>query len=125
MSKIIDACYSRYQTIQLLAQGREGIVGSEDGTAFTPELNREFATVLNILLGSSISSGSMKTNPVERPSDEGTSTICWSILPVTAKVQEVRGFLDRFSAERQALTGGGPVRVQAPDRLFLRAHSAG
>lgn len=40
-----------HEAFHLLAQGREGTIGSEDDSAeFTPEMHREFASVLTMLL---------------------------------------------------------------------------
>ncbi|MEU1535929.1 hypothetical protein [Streptomyces fagopyri] len=90
------------EAIEFLMQGREGIIGSEDGTPFTPELNREFATVLNILL-----TGKMDQQLVDVPSSDGRSTGLIFMDPEEAddltKVQEVRDFLDKWSAEREAV----------------------
>ncbi|MET8412920.1 hypothetical protein ABZV34_33430 [Streptomyces sp. NPDC005195] len=91
-----------HETIHLLMQGREGIIGSEGDTPFTPELNREFATVLNILL-----TGKMDQQIVDVPASDGRSTGLVFMDPEEAddpdKVQEVRDFLDKWSAERQAV----------------------
>ncbi|MER6442949.1 hypothetical protein ABT275_42625 [Streptomyces sp. NPDC001185] len=90
------------EVIQFLVQGREGTIGSEGDAPFTPELNREFATVVNILL-----TGKMDQQIVDVPSSDGRSTGLIFMDPEEAedpaKVQEVRDFLDKWSAEREAV----------------------
>lgn len=90
------------EVIQFLVQGREGTIGSEGDAPFTPELNREFATVVNILI-----TGKMDQQIVDVPSSDGRSTGLIFMDPGEAddpvKVQEVRDFLDKWSAEREAV----------------------
>ncbi|MEU0163823.1 hypothetical protein ABZ154_34895 [Streptomyces sp. NPDC006261] len=58
-----------HEAFHLLAQGREGTIGSEDDTAeFTPEMHREFATILTMLL-----TGKIDQQVVEVPSSDGHS----------------------------------------------------
>ncbi|MFF2385692.1 hypothetical protein [Streptomyces sp. NPDC058108] len=91
-----------HEAIQFLMQGREGIIGSEGDAPFTPELNRELATVVNILL-----TGKMDQQIVDVPASDGRSTGLIFMDPDEAddpaKVQEVRDFLDKWSAEREAV----------------------
>ncbi|MET8412684.1 hypothetical protein ABZV34_32155 [Streptomyces sp. NPDC005195] len=55
-----------HETIQLLIHGRQGIIGSEDDAPFTPELNREFATVPAILLPGKMDQRIVPSGPRQR-----------------------------------------------------------
>jgi hypothetical protein len=92
--------HALHEAFHLLAQGREGAIGSEDGSKFTPEMNREFATVLSILL-----SGKMGQQIVEVPGSDGYSSFVLmdpEEADDPAKVQEVRDFLDQWTTVRKA-----------------------
>ncbi|MFD9807603.1 hypothetical protein ACFWZZ_10905 [[Kitasatospora] papulosa] len=90
-----------HEAFHLLADGREGTIGSEDDSAFTPEMNREFATVLTILL-----TGKMDQQIVEVPGSDGHSGFVLmdpEEADDPAKVQEVRDFIDQWATKREAV----------------------
>ncbi|MFJ2232105.1 hypothetical protein [Streptomyces halstedii] len=91
-----------HEAFHLLAEGREGTIGSEDdATEFTPEMHREFATVLTILL-----TGKMDQQVVEVPGSDGHSGFVLmdpEEADDPAKVQEVRDFIDQWTTEREAV----------------------
>ncbi|MEU9064921.1 hypothetical protein AB0D13_40360 [Streptomyces sp. NPDC048430] len=87
-----------HEAFHLLAEGREG---SEDDSTFTPEMNREFATVLTILL-----TGKMDQQIVEVPGSDGHSGFVLmdpEEADDPAKVQEVRDYVDQWTTEREAM----------------------
>ncbi|MFI0756757.1 hypothetical protein ACH4PX_05155 [Streptomyces anulatus] len=94
--------HALHEAFHLLAQGREGTIGSEDDSAeFTPEMHREFATVLTMLL-----TGKMDQQVVEVPGSDGHSGFVLmdpEEADDPAKVQEVRDFIDQWSTEREAM----------------------
>ncbi|MEU2578663.1 hypothetical protein ACIP3B_35825 [Streptomyces anulatus] len=91
-----------HEAFHLLAQGREGTIGSEDdSTEFTPEMHREFATVLTMLL-----TGKMDQQVVDVPGSDGHSGFVLmdpEEADDPAKVQEVRDFIDQWSTDREAM----------------------
>ncbi|MCT6782263.1 hypothetical protein LXH09_37205 [Streptomyces sp. CS7] len=101
-----------HQAAHLLAQGREGSIGSdEDSSLFTPEMHRELATVLAILV-----SGEMEHAIVELPGDGGSFAVMDADADETA-VQEMREHVERLTAEREALDSelGGIARASGLD----------
>ncbi|MFD4863169.1 hypothetical protein [Streptomyces atratus] len=90
-----------HEAFHLLAQGREGTISSDDDSSFTPEMNRESATVLTILL-----TGKMDQRVVEVPGSDGHSGFVLmdpEEADDPAKVQEVRDFIDQWTTEREAM----------------------
>ncbi|GGT78439.1 hypothetical protein GCM10010207_88070 [Streptomyces atratus] len=90
-----------HEAFHLLAQGREGTISSDDDSSFTPEMNRESATVLTILL-----TGEMDQRVVEVPGSDGHSgfvLIDPEEADDPAKVQEVRDFIDQWTTERETM----------------------
>ncbi|MFE9913444.1 hypothetical protein [Streptomyces clavifer] len=88
-----------HDAFHLLADGREGIVGSDDGTVFTHEMNREFTVVLNIML-----TGKMDQHVVEIPQGNGDSSFVLmdpEDADDPAKVQEVKDFVDQWRTDRE------------------------
>ncbi|MER5363418.1 hypothetical protein [Streptomyces sp. NPDC002785] len=91
-----------HEAFHLLAQGREGTIDSEDDSTFTLEMNREFATVLTMLL-----TGKMDQQIVEVPGSDGHSGFVLmdpEEADDPAKVQEVRDFIDQWSTERESVS---------------------
>lgn len=90
-----------HEAFHLLAEGREGTIGSEDDSPFTPEMNREFTTVLTILL-----TGKMDQQVVEVPGSDGHSGFLLmdpEEADDPAKVQEARDLIDQWAAQREAV----------------------
>ncbi|MFF1267166.1 hypothetical protein ACFVZE_15155 [Streptomyces anulatus] len=90
-----------HEAFHLLAQGREGTIGEDDSAEFTPEMHREFATVLTMLL-----TGKMDQQVVDVPGSDGHSGFVLmdpEEADDPAKVQEVRDFIDQWSTEREAV----------------------
>ncbi|MFD8251314.1 hypothetical protein [Streptomyces werraensis] len=90
-----------HEAFCLLAQGREGIISGEDGLSFTPEMHREFATVVTMML-----TGKMDQQVVELSGPDGHSGFVLMDPEKAndpAKVQEVRDFINRWTAEREAM----------------------
>ncbi len=104
-----------HEAFHLLAQGREGTIGSEDDSMdFTPEIHRKFATVLTMLL-----TGKMDQQVVDVPGSDGHSGFVLmdpEEADDPAKVQEVRDFIDQWSTEREAvdIELDGIARVSNP-----------
>lgn len=92
-----------HETARLIAEGhRAGPVG--ELSAFTPEVQREYATVLVILL-----TGRMDHQLVEMPGPDGSPG--FAIVEASAaddpvRLQEIREGLHRWAAERQAVDKG-------------------
>ncbi|MBM7054109.1 hypothetical protein JS521_09575 [Streptomyces sp. RHZ10] len=107
--------HALHEAFHLLAQGREGTIGSEDDSMeFTPEMHREFATVLTMLL-----TGKMDQQVVDVPGSDGHSGFVLmdpEEADDPAKVQEVRDFIDQWSTEREAvdIELDGIARVSNP-----------
>ncbi|WP_405929731.1 hypothetical protein OG554_34980 [Streptomyces griseus] len=95
--------HALHEAFHLLAQGREGAIGSEDDpTEFTPEMHREFATMLTMLL-----TGKMSQQAVEVPESDGHSGFVLmnpQEADDPAKVQEVRDFIDQWTTEREGMS---------------------
>ncbi|WP_346172762.1 hypothetical protein [Streptomyces cuspidosporus] len=91
-----------HETAHLIAEGREGVFGSDDDrSTFTPEVQREFATVLAILL-----TGRMDHRVVEIPGPDGSpgfAIVEASAAEDPAELQEIRENLHRWVTERQAV----------------------
>jgi hypothetical protein len=90
-----------HDAFHLLAQGREGTISSDDDSVFTPEMNREFTVVLNILL-----TGKMDQRVVEISQDNGDSVFVL-MDPEDAddptKVQEVKDFVNQRRSDRERM----------------------
>ncbi|MEV7297210.1 hypothetical protein AB0N79_37170 [Streptomyces microflavus] len=65
--------HALHEAFHLLAQGRDGTIGSEnDPPEFTPEMHREFATILTMLL-----TGKMDQQVVEVPPTAARASSLW------------------------------------------------
>ncbi|MEU3550614.1 MULTISPECIES: hypothetical protein [Streptomyces] len=90
-----------HETFRLLLEGREGIISGKDSHSFTPEMNREFATVVSMML-----TGKMDQQVIEVPGTNGNYGFILmdpEEADDPARVQEVRDFIDQWTAERQAI----------------------
>ncbi|MEV5864829.1 hypothetical protein AB0L83_34700 [Streptomyces sp. NPDC052071] len=89
------------KAFHLLAQGRDGTITSDDDLVFTPEMNREFTVVLNILL-----TGKMDQQIVEVDGNNGESGFVLmdpEDANNPAKVQEVRDFMIQWRTDRERM----------------------
>ncbi|MHC3456105.1 hypothetical protein [Streptomyces prasinus] len=89
-----------HETAHLIAEGHQaGPVGGL--SAFTPEVQREYATVLAILL-----TGRMDHRLVEMPGPDGSpgfAIVEASATDAPVRLQEIRKDLHRWAAKRQAV----------------------
>ncbi|MET9862711.1 hypothetical protein ABZY93_26110 [Streptomyces smyrnaeus] len=105
-----------HESAHLLAQGRDGIFGDEDGQAeLTPEMQRELATILAMMIN-----GGADYQAVEMPGPNGSTG--FAIVEASAaddpeKLQETRESLHRWAAEREAIDSelDGIDRASEPD----------
>ncbi|MEU3290439.1 hypothetical protein [Streptomyces longwoodensis] len=102
-----------HEAFGLLAQGGESIIGG-DGGLFYAEMEREFPTVLAMML-----TCTMDHQIVEVPASNGAS----GLIPMNpeetddpARVQAVRDFIDQWTAEREAMNAelDGIARASSP-----------